>query len=317
MDDSGFLAVVHGKRRCPYCGAPGRRRRGSVRWADVGRWLFHGAPRPGRLSVCVHGHEWSTGSMLYLRRARPWHVVPFRLIRFLRGARRAEPAPWIHLAALALGLALGLLADWWLGWPWWAFVLGVPFLVWCLFLATAAPTIWRSIRLWGWRVTVVEVFGSGEGWARHHRLSSLVAAGRAVAYGLPPEMGGRRDLRGSGTSRDQVTSVTLGHGDPSAGPYVEVGFHTRPMRDQELEMLGLRDRLGEPVPDPALLGAEWEPCRIPVDGVPIEFRRLQRDRLWVAHAPVEGGELTLDVFDFPVSAVSLVRLDDLTSYLPS
>ncbi len=310
MDDSGFVAVVRGKQRCPYCGAPGRRRAGTLRWRDFGRWLSRGGPRPRRVFVCEHGHEWSRGAVRRLRRRR-WWQGPRRAAGFLRRVRWAEPARWIHLAALSLGVMLGVLADWWFGWPWWVFALGVPLLVWSLFLATAVP--W--FRLWGWKVARAEMFGGDELRARHDRLAGLVAAGRVTAYGLPPEMGGRRRLRAWGTSRDRVTSMTVIHGDPVAGPYVEVEFDTRLSGDPELRAeLRVHEGLSAPVPDRAV---RWEPCRIPVDGAEVEFRGLRWDRRWVAYAAVQGGELILDVFDFPPTAVSLVRLHDLTPYLPA
>jgi hypothetical protein len=208
-----------------------------------------------------------------------------------------------------LGLALGLLAEWWLGWPWWAFALGVPLVVWGIFLATAVP--W--FRLWGWKAARAEMFGGDELRARHDRLARLVAAGRVTAYGLPSEMGGRRRLRGWGTSRDRVTAVTLVHGDPVEGPCIEVGFDTRPRGEPGLRAeLSAREGLPVPVPDGT---RRWESCPIPVDGVEVAFRLLRWERRWVAYAAVGGGVVTLDVFDFPASAVSLVRLDDLTPYL--
>ncbi|MGD2051712.1 MAG: hypothetical protein PVI35_04470 [Acidimicrobiia bacterium] len=244
-------------------------------------------------------------------RRRRWWQGPRRIAGFLRRARRAEPARWIHLAAVLLGLALGLLAEWWFGWPWWVFALGVPLVVWGIVLATAVP--W--FRLWGWKAARAEMFGGDELRARHERLARLVAAGRVTAYGLSAEMGGRRRVRGWGTERNRVTSVTLIHGDPVAGPYVEVTFDARPFGDPALRLVSLA-RDGGPVaaPDGA---TRWEPCPIRVDGAEVTFQRARWGRRWVAHAVVGDGAVMLDVFDFPAAAVSLVRLDDLASYFPA
>jgi predicted MFS family arabinose efflux permease len=59
------------------------------------------------------------------------------------------PAPWIYMAALGLGVALGVALDAWLGWPWWAVTLAVMAAVWLLLLSSAFTGPARATALEG------------------------------------------------------------------------------------------------------------------------------------------------------------------------
>jgi hypothetical protein len=76
------------------------------------------------------------------------------------------PAPWIYLAALGLGVALGVALDAWLGWPWWAVTLAVMAAVWLLLLSSAFTGPARGDGLGGELLDVVSPGRASERRAR-------------------------------------------------------------------------------------------------------------------------------------------------------
>jgi hypothetical protein len=155
-------------------------------------------------------------------------------------------------------------------------------------------------------------------------------------YGLDGTWNGRRWASGWSRSSATVTSVEVGHGDPSddAAPLVRVGTSSvrlgRDGRDASaITGASLAQDLVSRLwhggadhtdairrtftgPDPT---SGWDETTLLVDGVRMPFRSLTSDGCWVALGRVGAGFVSLEARHVDIADVRLAVIDDTTPYL--
>ena len=313
-------------------------------WAeDLGAWLRSGGPwRPTRRVCRQCGSTSDSRSHRALGATRrSWWSVPVRLVQTLRGHRAMIPVPGTYLAAVVVGVALGVAAQLLLGWRWWLVAAAVAAAVWLFFASTA---------FWG-------AGGSGQPLATdllrvvrprraierdHEQAVERFRAAPFPLYGLPAAWPGPRYLGGweGGWAKGQrpvTLALSLAHGEPLAeqGPQLRVEVRAEHVDDEHMtvRLQGRRDLAEElwlaaapPAHDPAehvdqLAAARrrpdpaWSQVTIPVDGRPVGFAWLAEGRHWVARADLDDHTLTLHARDLPVESVELVRVSNLEPYI--
>ena len=321
---------------CPECGENDWRleRRSFPRkilgWPGSGRW-------PADERVCgrcgLRTGESAVATYALLRTSASG--APVRVLRVLRRRRTIIPVPMTYLMAAALGIAIGILLQLVLGWPWWLVALAVVGAVWLLFASSA---FWshpgRDLGR-GLRTEILDAIDPAGALERDARITERIF--RAAPFrllGLSPSWAGPRMVGGWGGQSGRVTSLELVHGDPLERDdpelSVEVGSEPlRGLRELALDLWREEDRPPEDL-SPELTGAwmherwqrlqarpdpPWDEIATDVDGHLVPFRSLAlRDR-WVASGEVEGLTVTLRGRRFPRAQVQLVAVSDVEPYL--
>jgi hypothetical protein len=253
------------------------------------------------------------------------------------------PVPATYLAAMVVGVVVGVTAQLLFGWPWWLVAAAVVAAVWLFFASTA---FWGAGGSSQPLVTdLLRVVRPRQAIERDHRQEvERFRAAPFPLYGLPPAWPGPRHLGGweGGWAKGQrgpvTTALSLGHGDPltGQGPEVRVEVRAEHVEPEQVLTVRLQSRrdlaeelwlraapqahdLAEHVdqlvaarrrPDPA-----WSQVTIPVDGRPVGFAWLAEGRHWVARAALDDCTLTLHGRDLPIESVELVQVSDLEPYI--
>ncbi len=291
-------SVTTGQPVCPRCRRPGEAAdpRG---WGRLREWLVHGDARP-RMR-CDNGHTWVAGTRTGLYRATSGWNLPGRLLRVLLDRRMAQPIPLFMLGVALVGVLLGVVLDVALGWPWWLTALLAPAVVWLAFLATAFS---RSERRGLWTDLMGQISpGRGRALDRQ-RVRRLLANAPSPPLGLAG-WDGTRSIGGSGTSRDQIDSVELVHGERPAGPYLAVTTTWRKDHDRLPHRRDLAPTGG---------GRRWQPITLRVDGVARPFTYLAIGDGWVARAQLADVVIELAAVGIDVGDVALEPVADLDGY---
>ena len=214
--------------RCEQCGADDWLAQRPDLGPAVVTWLQGGGPwRPVTLICRSCGARQSRSSTSVLRRVpRSPLGLPGRLVtqvvRVLHRERRAEPAPWLYVASLAGGAAVGAGAARVTrsGQPWSGAAVGAgsgALVCWAVFARTAlGPGLTDELA-----DAVLREVAPDRARERHRaRTERLLRSAAFPLYGLPPGWSGPRSRGGySAAGRPPVvTAVTLGHGEPGSGP---------------------------------------------------------------------------------------------------
>src|SRR6266511_2144809 len=121
-------------------------------------------------------------------------------------------------------------------------------------------------------------------------------------FGLPASWSGKRYIAGWGRSRRGLTSVELGHVDPSSHGSALLLIRIAPKQEKEdLSRLcrpgaEIRGRRATELTDPQLRTAEepqWRPLAVSFDGQPVDFRLLSQQSAWFAQAEFEHLRIVL------------------------
>jgi hypothetical protein len=255
--------------------------------------------------------------MLYaIRRATPLGI-PVQLVRTLLGRRSMIPAPWIYLAALGLGVALGVAVDAWLGWPWWVVTLAVVTAVWLLFLASAFTVPDRAVGLGDELLDAIRPGRAAERRAR--REAQWVRSSPFPLYGLDASWGGRRMLGGVGWRGSVLTSVELTPGDPVRGPWIRVQTAPPfPERSSDLRSVATDLWFGmetDRPPRERRSPESWTRVTIPVQGQSVQFDLLDENSDWGARAILDGLAITILAHRVPIESVRLVVITNVEPYI--
>ena len=189
-------------------------------------------------------------------------------------------------------------------------------------LRIALHRLYQRYTVVAWSVTshVAPRRHAARGYREH---SGLFTDTDLQLFGLPPDwQGARRIGDASGvTSKGVVTKkatekaassmLTLVHVSPEGGVLDVARYrHVRSQRE-------LRSELASSVRRERPAGAEsrWTPVDLPVDGALRRFLLLSEAERWIAHGEVDGADLVLRGYRFPVQRVELVRLHAVDAYL--
>lgn len=321
---------------------------GTVSWLRTG-----GAWRPSRLVCCSCGASGPSAGWLIRwdddmgsRLTLPARVLR-GLFRTIAAQRTAVPAPWLYPASAAGGAAVGLGAAvvGRSGRSGRASAVGAAAGVltcWSVFAGTALRrrSTWFELRA----AALQQVAPRRAAVLRAVRHDAVARSAAFPAYGLANWDGPRR-LAGHSTEGDppRVTSVELGHGDPSgrAGSWVLVDTAQRRQARQHTDAL-LADDLWDAAhhaggADPPALNEselvahvqatwraraarsapDWQDGEVLVDGQPVPVRWAREGEHWVAR--LVHGELSLAVraYGVPLDDVSLMAVHDLDAYASS
>jgi hypothetical protein len=241
------------------------------------------------------------------------------------------PAPWIYLAGLSLGIALGVALDSWLGWPWWAVTLAIVAVVWLVFLLSAFTGPARGVGLGD---ELLDVIRPGRALERRARRQTRLVRGRPFPiYGLDPTWTGARGLGGVGWRGGSLTSVELTHGDPIRGPWVRIETVRKDhLHDDPQEIASIlwhrmeqappdvpdelrEDWIRRRVQDRRMRNTQWTRASIPVDGEPMGFDWLDENSDWAAHTHIGPLVVTIDAHRVPLESVRLAVVTDVEPYL--
>ncbi len=313
---------------CAQCGAnawriTGARSIPSLVWG----WLAHGRSGIRPEWVCGRcGNRMGSAAVAMYGGRRPSRVVT--LVRTLRGARSAQPAPLPYVIAFALGAAAGALLD---GLSWWAtgllFVAGV----WVVF---ASSIFWgprsphRSVR-----TMLTYALAPSRAMQREDRSQADRFRRTALPlYGLPASYEGARWLGGwGGYDEGDLSSATLAHGEPMkeclrveitmqrhdgdlAHAIRELAHHAALESLQPNPDMGdLIRRTNEIMSSPDAFATARVP--IDVDGVPVTFSVMSHGTFWVGVAPIGDAYLRLHGERFPLDGVALARVTDVEPYI--
>jgi hypothetical protein len=242
------------------------------------------------------------------KRPVPMLAVPVRIVRTLL-RRRSVPAPWIYLAALAIGTAFGLALDAWRGWAWWLVALVVVASVWLAFLLSGFMGPARGDSLGAELLDAMHPQGAPQ--RRWNRAARLIRAMPFQIYGLDASWIGLRMLGGYGMQGGKLSRVELTHGDPTNGPWVRIESARPAAGPGNLQDVArqLRHRVERPVK------RDWASVSIPVEGERTRFDWLDERSDWAARGFVGDALITLWAHRVPVETISIVRVTDVEPYI--
>lgn len=329
---------------CPECGLEAAAVTAPTLLGKARGWLVDGYVSPATRR-CANGHEWSLRTSLTLVRAEgwrrmsarsgvPWWRVPYQLLRVLHGRRNADPVPLTYLIAIFVGAGLGVLLDWWLGWPWWAVMVGFLAFVWLVFLSSSFFGSGRA-DLFADLVGVVDPDRAEAMRAR--TLAKLAGQAPFTIYGLPESWTGPRSFGGHGRA-GTLRHLALAHGEPEERPFVVVDSNRADrdwIVDQTKQNLG-RSLFFRHLESPRFDSPEemnewlehqdrefddwfetpWQEISISVDGAARRFEFRAEGEDWIAVGFLDGAAIVgLDVGGLRLDQVSLAKIRDFTIYV--
>jgi hypothetical protein len=161
-------------------------------------------------------------------------------------------------------------------------------------------------------------------------------------FALDERWGGTRWFGGSGYTGDQISHLSLAHGEApwdDDSPQIRVDTHIpQPFRDDREESIrgelatiarhqvnDLWMKTGTMTPEvraaafpvatpPGEPTAPWEKIVLAVDETPIQFNTLGHDTYWVAHARYDDLIIAISASHWPATSTGLVTVDDLAPY---
>lgn len=331
-----------GSVECPECGLKAETVATPTLLKMARGWMVDGQVPPAT-RWCANGHEWSFRSHSRLVRAGGWRrtarggavwwLAPGRWMRVLHYRRNAEPVPLTYFIAMVVGAGLGVLLDWWLGWSWWAVMVGFVILVWGVFLSSGFFGPGRVDLL----ADLVAVRRPDRAAAlRARTLARLAEQALFPIYGLPGSWTGPRSFGGYGGSRN-LRHLVLVHGEPEEGPFVVVDSSRVAdgdrIADHMKRSLG-RSLYSRHLEPPAFDSPQqrndwlddrhrlfdqwdltpWEEILISVDGTPRPFQQRTEGNHWVAVGFLDHTVVGLDGGGFPPDQVNLATIGDFEVY---
>lgn len=289
-----------------------------------GEWVLYGTRRGRRREECERCGSTRVSLTFHLRRRTPFGA-PWRVVQTLRSNRSVEPVPVFYVGLVVVGAAVGIGVELITAFPWWPVPLLAVAITWLYYLSSA---FW-GVRAGDLPFELKVALRPGRAWdLEQRRTEDVVRRSPFPLFGLDETWDGDRWIGGYGMANGRLSEVSLGHSreGPDGDVRVLVGVRApagdveRAMRwaasDLELELCPWTPAWPPPENGPRLPGIEtWSSVTVPLDGAPVELRRMAEGDRWVAIGTVEELLVTLDARRLPVELVSLVTVSDVNAYV--